>query len=118
MSETGGVGATGGGGEQAGEGVAGDLRRVVRRHRGQHPLHGRQAHTTPADAADIAARAGARKLALHHLVPGTIDDHIHAEAARNFTGDVLIPDDGEKIYFGIPARLDLAPSQQPLYSRS
>lgn len=62
--------------------------------------HHYQAHTTPADAAKIAARAGARKLALHHLVPGTVGNHIVAAAEEHFPAGVLIPDDGEKIYFG------------------
>lgn len=64
--------------------------------------HHYQAHTTPADAAKVATRAGAKKLALHHLVPGTVGDHILAAAEEHFSSGVLIPDDGEKIYFGDP----------------
>ena len=75
--------------------------------------HHRQAHTTPEDAAKIAARAGARQLALHHLVPGTIGDHITAAAEKYFPAGVLIPDDGDKIYFGngtSPEALTSAPA--------
>lgn len=78
--------------------------------------HHYQAHTTPRDAAEIADRAGARKLALHHLVPGSIGNHIITAAEENFPGTVLIPDDGEKIYFGERDPQRLIPSAAAAYS--
>ncbi|MGP6175053.1 MBL fold metallo-hydrolase [Corynebacterium sp. A21] len=78
--------------------------------------HHYQAHTTPADAAKIATLAGAKKLALHHLVPGTVGDHIAAAAEEHFPSGILIPDDGEKIYFGNVESQSILRSESAAYS--
>lgn len=55
--------------------------------------HHRRSHTTPAAAGEIAHRAGARRLALHHLVPAYAHPAVWQEAASTFGGQLLIPDD-------------------------
>ncbi|WP_111466988.1 MBL fold metallo-hydrolase [Microbacterium suaedae] len=55
--------------------------------------HHYKSHTSVRDAARIAARAGARQLALHHLVPGTADDDVWRAAADEFDGLFHLPDD-------------------------
>ncbi|MFI7481625.1 MBL fold metallo-hydrolase [Kocuria sp. M1R5S2] len=62
--------------------------------------HHRRAHTTPAEAGTIAARAGARHLALHHLVPSWSPPEAWAEARTTFEGPLSVPDDLENIPFG------------------
>lgn len=67
--------------------------------------HHRRAHTTPEDAGRIAAAAGVRTLALHHLVPTGAPDAAWQLAANTFAGELLVPADGESITVGIrPAR--------------
>lgn len=65
--------------------------------------HHRKSHTSPAEAVDLANRAGARALALHHLVPGTTPQHVWEAAAQAFRGSFHIPDDLDVIPFGSPA---------------
>ncbi|MCG2620962.1 MBL fold metallo-hydrolase [Arthrobacter sp. I2-34] len=62
--------------------------------------HHRKSHTSPAEAVELANRAGARALALHHLVPGTTPQHVWEAAADAFHGDFHIPDDLDVIPFG------------------
>lgn len=61
--------------------------------------HHRRSHTTPADAGRIAAQAGARRLALHHLVPAHAHPSVWQEAQQTFDGALSIPDDLERIDF-------------------
>lgn len=62
--------------------------------------HHRKSHTSPEDAVDIANRAGALTLALHHLVPGTTPRAVWERAGTQFNGTFLIPDDLDSIPFG------------------
>lgn len=57
--------------------------------------HHRRAHSTPEQAGEIASRAGAKTLALHHLVPSTSPVEAWQRAATTFSGELLIPTDGE-----------------------
>lgn len=65
--------------------------------------HHHKSHTGPQQAGRIATRAGAKALALHHLVPGTADPAVWRRAEDTFNGPVYVPDDLEVISF---ARLD------------
>jgi ribonuclease BN (tRNA processing enzyme) len=62
--------------------------------------HHRRAHTTAAEAGQIAYDAGARHLALHHLVPSYSPPEAWAEARSTYNGTLSIPDDLEVIPFG------------------
>ncbi|UPO76796.1 MBL fold metallo-hydrolase [Arthrobacter sp. Helios] len=62
--------------------------------------HHRRAHTTAAEAGRIAAEAGVRHLALHHLVPSYSPPEAWAEARTTFAGNLSIPDDLAVIPFG------------------
>jgi ribonuclease BN (tRNA processing enzyme) len=62
--------------------------------------HHRRAHTTAAEAGSIAEAAGARHLALHHLVPSYSPPEAWAEARTTFDGPLSIPDDLDVIPFG------------------
>ena len=55
--------------------------------------HHRRSHTSALQAIDIAERAGAATLALHHLVPGTTPDSVWHAHAGQFSGRFLIPND-------------------------
>jgi len=55
--------------------------------------HHYRSHTSVADAARVAREAGARQLALHHLVPGTARPEVWAEAGRHFDGPFFVPED-------------------------
>ncbi|QCU79489.1 MBL fold metallo-hydrolase [Citricoccus sp. SGAir0253] len=55
--------------------------------------HHYKSHTSVADAARVAREAGARQLALHHLVPGTARPEVWAEAGRHFDGPFFVPED-------------------------
>lgn len=57
--------------------------------------HHRRAHTTPAEAGRIATESGARRLALHHLVPAWAPAAAWQQARSTFSGELLIPGDGE-----------------------
>ncbi|ELY50278.1 ribonuclease Z [Natronorubrum bangense] len=60
------------------------------------------AHSTARQAAEIANRAGADRLALMHLssrYAGHTDDHL-TQARAIFDGEVFVPEDGQKL--GIP----------------
>ena len=61
--------------------------------------HHHKSHTSPQQAGSIAARAGARALALHHLVPGTADPGVWRRAKETFDGPLCVPDDLEVISF-------------------
>jgi len=62
--------------------------------------HHRKAHTTPRDAGLIASKAGARALALHHLVPATAPMEAWLTAAETFDGTLLVPSDLDIIPIG------------------
>lgn len=62
--------------------------------------HHYKSHTSVADAAQVAAEAGAQRLALHHLVPGSDRGPVWEEAAREFSGEFFVPNDLDVIPFG------------------
>ncbi|MBO1268272.1 MBL fold metallo-hydrolase [Arthrobacter sp. PO-11] len=61
-----------------------------------HHLH---AHTGVLDCARIATEAGARALALHHLVPGTSPGSVWEAGREHFQGDYFVPEDLDVISF-------------------
>lgn len=61
--------------------------------------HHRRAHTTARQAGELAARAGAGSLALHHLVPASAPAESWLRAQETFAGRLLVPDDLEIISF-------------------
>ncbi|MDJ0356808.1 MBL fold metallo-hydrolase [Paenarthrobacter sp. PH39-S1] len=62
--------------------------------------HHRKSHTSAAEAVELATRAGAKALALHHLVPGTTPLSVWQSAGTDFAGDYYVPDDLDSIPFG------------------
>ncbi|HET9870496.1 MAG TPA: MBL fold metallo-hydrolase [bacterium] len=61
--------------------------------------HHTHAHTSVADCVAVATEAGAKALALHHLVPGTAPKAVWWRGAGGFAGEYLVPDDLEEISF-------------------
>lgn len=61
--------------------------------------HHRRAHTTAEDAGTLATQAGARRLALHHLVPSHAPEEMWHQAASTYDGPLHIPADLEIISF-------------------
>ena len=61
--------------------------------------HHKKAHTTPQDAGWVAQQAGAKALALNHLVPGHARPQVFAAASETFDGPVLVPSDLDIIEF-------------------
>lgn len=61
--------------------------------------HHRKSHTSPEQTIELAERAGASRLALHHLVPGSTPEARWAELASSFSGEFFIPDDLDSISF-------------------
>ncbi|ELY59202.1 ribonuclease Z [Natronococcus amylolyticus DSM 10524] len=62
------------------------------------------AHSTARQAAEIANRAGAKRLALMHLssrYAGDVSAHLE-EAREVFSGEVFVPDDGETLELEYP----------------
>ena len=55
--------------------------------------HHYASHTSPVDAIEIARAAGARQLALHHLVPRSSSPDLWARDADAFDGRFLVPQD-------------------------
>jgi len=55
--------------------------------------HHYASHTSPADAIAIAREAGARTLALHHLVPRESSSELWTKDAASFDGTFLVPQD-------------------------
>ncbi|MHB9073922.1 MAG: MBL fold metallo-hydrolase [Desulfobaccales bacterium] len=53
-----------------------------------------QGHLTPAEAGRLAAQAGARRLLLTHFYPPCDEVDVVAEAAKEFSGEVLRAEDG------------------------
>ncbi|MDA3644050.1 MBL fold metallo-hydrolase [Saccharopolyspora indica] len=67
--------------------------------------HHVKSHTSPCQAADIANAAGAKVLALHHLVPGTAPRSVWETAAERFRGTLVVPDDLDVLPFGAGSRV-------------
>lgn len=61
--------------------------------------HHRRAHTTPRQAGEIAHRAGARALALHHTVPAHAPRETWLAAGETFGGTLHVPDDLDVVSF-------------------
>ena len=62
------------------------------------------AHSTAAEAAEVASRANAQRLALVHIssrYPGAPTEH-RKEAEEHFDGEVLVPDDGQSVSLPYP----------------
>lgn len=74
--------------------------------------HHRRAHTTAAEAGQIASDAGVAHLALHHLVPSYSPPQAWEEARTTFAGVLSIPEDLAVIPFG-PAARGAAPAALP-----
>ncbi|MFC8600437.1 MBL fold metallo-hydrolase [Isoptericola sp. NPDC057191] len=55
--------------------------------------HHYKSHTSVRDAVRVADEAGARQLALHHLVPGTAAEAVWRYGADGFDGAFHVPDD-------------------------
>ncbi|MBQ1443933.1 MAG: MBL fold metallo-hydrolase [Renibacterium sp.] len=62
--------------------------------------HHLRAHTSVAEAVDIAQRSNSRQLALHHLVPGNTPRQRWLDWASGFPGRFHVPSDLEVIPFG------------------
>ena len=62
--------------------------------------HHTRSHTSPDQAVDIANAAGAKALALHHLVPGTAPRSVWTAAAARCRGAFVVPDDLDVLPFG------------------
>ena len=61
--------------------------------------HHRKSHTSPEQAIELARRAGAARLALHHLVPGNTPKERWEALGATFEGEFFIPHDLETISF-------------------
>lgn len=60
-------------------------------------------HSTALDAGRLAAQLGVKNLLLYHTEDATLEtrrEAYTAEAAQHFTGNILVPDDMEKIPLG------------------
>lgn len=69
--------------------------------------HHYKSHTSARDAAHLATEAGARQLALHHLVPGTAKDEVWRAATADFPGAFHLPDDLDVLPARVTAPLDV-----------
>lgn len=67
--------------------------------------HHYKSHTSVEGAVRVATAAGARQLALHHLVPGSADDDVWLQGKDLFAGTFHVPDDLEIIPFGAATQL-------------
>ena len=61
--------------------------------------HHYKSHTSVREAAKLADAAGARHLALHHLVPGHASTSVWLEAEEHFNGKFTVPNDLDVIPF-------------------
>lgn len=60
--------------------------------------HGRS-HSSPEQAGEVATRAGAKKLLLHHLIPGNAPKEAWHKASRTFSGPLHIAEDLDVVPF-------------------
>lgn len=66
--------------------------------------HHHKSHSSPAGAAEVAEKAQAKRLALHHLVPSSSPKDVWLRAQDHCSCPVIIPEDLERIYVtGAPA---------------
>lgn len=72
--------------------------------------HHYKSHTSVEGAARIATAAGARQLALHHLVPGTAAPAVWERGEALFDGEFHVPDDLQSIPFGAARPSPQAPA--------
>ncbi|WP_219414430.1 MBL fold metallo-hydrolase [Pseudonocardia nigra] len=81
--------------------------------------HHTKSHTSPAQAVEIANAAGAKALALHHLVPGTTPRAVWLSAGSRFNGTFHVPDDLDVIPFGTrsPGQLPHLSAADEAYAR-
>jgi hypothetical protein len=61
---------------------------------------GTAGHMCPAEAGEVAARAGCRELVLYHLYPPVEESAALDSAGKNFTGPVHVARDGETFELG------------------
>lgn len=66
--------------------------------------HHYKSHTSVEGAVRIATAAGARQLALHHLVPGSAEDDVWLRGEELFNGTFHVPEDLDIISFDSPQR--------------
>jgi ribonuclease Z len=61
---------------------------------------GRGGHSSACQAGHAASRAACRTLALVHLSPDYVgrEDEVRAEAAQEFDGQIIVPNDGATLY--------------------
>ena len=64
--------------------------------------HHHKSHTSPVQAGDLAQRAGARALGLHHLVPANTPHSVWRTASETFSGPLHIAEELGIIPFGAP----------------
>lgn len=79
--------------------------------------HHTKSHTSPAQTVEVANAAGAKALALHHLVPGTTPRSVWDSAGARFSGTFHVPDDLDEIPFGtVSAGTTAAAAQEEVAS--
>lgn len=61
--------------------------------------HHYKSHTSVEDAVRLARKAGAKRLALHHLVPGMDSNEQWESFATEYAGEFLVPNDLDVIPF-------------------
>ncbi len=59
--------------------------------------HHKKSHTPPDLAGKLAEQAGAKKLALHHLVPGNAHGKVWEAARSTYSSELIIPRDNQVI---------------------
>ena len=64
--------------------------------------HHYKSHTSVDGAIRIADEAGARSLALHHLVPGSADDSVWSRGSEQFSGTFHVPEDLDSLSITTP----------------
>ncbi|TSI18564.1 MBL fold metallo-hydrolase [Brevibacterium aurantiacum] len=69
--------------------------------------HHYKSHTSVDGAIRIADEAGARTLALHHLVPGSADESVWSRGSEQFPGTFLVPEDLDSLSISTPTRATL-----------
>ncbi|MEV4900047.1 MBL fold metallo-hydrolase [Citricoccus sp. NPDC055426] len=62
--------------------------------------HHYKSHSSVADAIRVAEAAGVPRLAVHHLVPGTVERDVWLRAGAHFSGEFLVPDDLDELDCG------------------